>query len=167
MTDKEIMKALECCGDEEMLKWCTDCPYFDKENDFCQEDLSRDALDLINRQQAEIEKYRKLDELAEKCIENQKLEIKQLEGDILEEKLNYSHIKELYEEEKAKVEKAKQKVINSCKMLKTARAEVIKEFADRLKNVWFDNHFDSPDIDFDYFVDNLVKEMVEGENDRF
>lgn len=46
----------------------------------------------------------------------------------MEEKLNYNHIKELYEEEKAKVEEAKQKVINSCKMLKTARAETIKEF---------------------------------------
>ena len=55
MTDKEIIQALECCGDD-MLNWCTDCPYFDKENDFCKEDLHRDALDLINRQQKEIER---------------------------------------------------------------------------------------------------------------
>ena len=59
MTDKEIIKALECCGDEEELHWCTECPYYDKENDFCQEDLHRDALDLISRQQAEIERLQK------------------------------------------------------------------------------------------------------------
>lgn len=47
--------------------------------------------------------------------------------------------------------------------LKEIRSEAIKEFADRLKNVWFDNRFDSPDIDFDYFVDELVKEMVGAE----
>lgn len=60
MTDKEIIKALECCGDEEELHWCTECPYYDKENDFCQEDLHRDALDLISRQQAEIEELKKV-----------------------------------------------------------------------------------------------------------
>ena len=58
MTDNDIIEALECCGDEEELHWCTQCPYYDKENDFCQEDLHRDALDLINRQKAEIERVR-------------------------------------------------------------------------------------------------------------
>lgn len=55
MTDKEIIKALECCGDEEP-KFCSMCPYFlqDRENDFCQEDLIKASLDLFNRQEAEI-----------------------------------------------------------------------------------------------------------------
>lgn len=48
------------------------------------------------------------------------------------------------------------------KAIKTAKSEAIKEFAEKLKNAWSDNRYDSPDIDFDYFVD-LVQEMV-GEN---
>ena len=47
--------------------------------------------------------------------------------------------------------------------LKTAKVEAYKEFAERLKDSFFDNCYESPDVDFDYFVDNLVKEM-EGEN---
>ena len=47
------------------------------------------------------------------------------------------------------------------KQLKTAKSEFVKEFADRLKNLWYDNRYDSPDIEFDYFVDNLVKEMTQ------
>ena len=41
-----------------------------------------------------------------------------------------------------------------------ARAEAVKEFAEKLKFVWFDNRYDSPDIDFDYFVDILVETLI-------
>lgn len=41
-----------------------------------------------------------------------------------------------------------------------ARAEAVKEFAEKLKFVWFDNRYDSPDIDFDYFVDILVETLA-------
>lgn len=40
------------------------------------------------------------------------------------------------------------------------KAEAYKAFAEHLKEKWFDNHYDSPDVDFDEFVDNLLKEMV-------
>lgn len=48
MTDNEIIKALECCKKDE----CDNCP-----NNFgnCYANLSGYALDLINRQQAEID----------------------------------------------------------------------------------------------------------------
>ena len=57
MTDNEIIKALKCCGDED-VHFCSICPTYlhDKDNDFCQEDLHRMSLDLINRQKAEIER---------------------------------------------------------------------------------------------------------------
>ena len=42
------------------------------------------------------------------------------------------------------------------------KSEAIKEFAERLKHSFFDNGYESPDVDFDYFVDNLVKEMIGG-----
>ena len=56
MTDNEIIKALECCSDDEP-KFCSVCPYYlqDKDNDYCREDMNKDALSIINRQKAEIE----------------------------------------------------------------------------------------------------------------
>lgn len=111
-TDKEIVKALECCkmavhnGD-----FCELCPYYKIED--CAFDSANDILDLIARQQAEIDRLKKqLDDKCDKCIVRD-------------------------------------------------RAEAIKEFADRLKNLWYDNRYDSPDIEFDYFVDNLVKKMTQ------
>ena len=74
MTDNEIIKGLECCQDKNGYT-CDDCPYqeikhFDKEKGFeimpngmtydtlsCDMWLQEDTLDLINRLQAENEKY--------------------------------------------------------------------------------------------------------------
>lgn len=65
MTDNEIIKALECCSIGETYTDCEKngcplylgitmgCKYIDKENQ-----LYSDALDLINRQKAEIEKLK-------------------------------------------------------------------------------------------------------------
>ena len=54
MTDNEIIKALECCAsvDDGCL---TDCPLYDGD-DSCFSTLLKPILDLINRQQAEIER---------------------------------------------------------------------------------------------------------------
>ena len=52
MTDNEIIKALECCSTPRILD-CENCPY---SHDYSCEVLERDALDLINRQKAEIER---------------------------------------------------------------------------------------------------------------
>ena len=54
MTDKEIIKALECCRTDKDRN-CRNCPYFDVKA-YCYEIVRKDALDLINRQQAEIER---------------------------------------------------------------------------------------------------------------
>lgn len=73
MTDNDIIKALECCADT--TKECEDCPFLqfecivDTENS-----LVKSALDLINRQQAEIERLTniKADELegkGNKCFD--------------------------------------------------------------------------------------------------
>ena len=40
------------------------------------------------------------------------------------------------------------------------KAESYKEFAGIIKDKWFDNCYDSPDVDFDDFISNLLKEMV-------
>ena len=57
MTDNEIIKALESCKRASVNR-CEECPY--KERITCALELRRDALDLINRQQAEIERLQKV-----------------------------------------------------------------------------------------------------------
>lgn len=55
MNDADIIKALECCGVKES---CTEC-YFNthKAEDICARIVVQKALDLINRQKAEIERF--------------------------------------------------------------------------------------------------------------
>lgn len=48
-----------------------------------------------------------------------------------------------------------------CRFYKAkAEAEAYKEFAEIIKDKWFDNRYDSPDVDFDDFIDNVLKELV-------
>lgn len=105
-------------------------------------------LDLINRQKAKIEALQ--------------MDNKQLQSDVINANQNWDHIKGLWECEKEKIESAKQKVICACKMLKTAKSEAIKEFAERLKGkIWHSpecNYINSITPDY---IDNLVKEMTE------
>ena len=56
MNDNEIIKALECCLAE--LCHCKECPRFVRGVDDCHVKLYNDSLDLINRQQAEIERLK-------------------------------------------------------------------------------------------------------------
>lgn len=64
MTDDEIVKALECCNEDDEdisdLIVCNKCPLCDDTR--CTNHLRDFSLDLINRQQAEIEKLK--DEVA-------------------------------------------------------------------------------------------------------
>ena len=55
MIDEEIIEALKCCS----RKKCMDCPMRKCTEGRCVHDLSRDALHLINDQQAEIESTKK------------------------------------------------------------------------------------------------------------
>ena len=52
LTDAEIVKALECCGNSDSN--CIYCPYLGET--YC---VHKDAIDIINRQKAEIEELRK------------------------------------------------------------------------------------------------------------
>lgn len=54
MTDNEIIKALECCF--KITFSCDDCPLKHLKYSECYELVIRSALDLINRQKAEIER---------------------------------------------------------------------------------------------------------------
>lgn len=54
MTDKEIIKAFVGCEDNSIM--CADCPYGN--SDDCLKDAHNDIINIINRQQTEIEKAR-------------------------------------------------------------------------------------------------------------
>ena len=57
MTDDEIIKALECCNSGRLKYPCEICPL---RMDDCEYILPKRALDIINRQNAEIERLRNL-----------------------------------------------------------------------------------------------------------
>lgn len=58
MTDNEIIEALECCKNGKCIT--RNCPYshYPYEGDECHPALAKAALDLINRQKAEIERLK-------------------------------------------------------------------------------------------------------------
>ena len=56
LTDNEIKKALECCGTGD---FCNHCKYQDYR--VCRRHLAKDALDLIIRQEAEVERLKSRD----------------------------------------------------------------------------------------------------------
>lgn len=83
MTDAEIKKALECCATDTCFT--NSCPFEDESDGFdiskCTSSLSRIALDLINRQQAEIERLT-LEYAGFRAAANQILDIDKLLGSI-------------------------------------------------------------------------------------
>lgn len=134
MTDKQIIKALECCADE----WdCDHCPYFNK----CS-DMKKDALDLINRKNAEIEELRKAKVVYETVdyssgdLEDALEEIDRLkiENDSLRTAGNSlkMHLKKAKEE----TEGLKNKIEHLVCFLVEVRIDAIKEFIDnRIKEL--------------------------------
>ena len=55
MIDNEIIKALECCVKGCNSEGCDDCPLYEEVED-CEIEIPIIALDLINRQKAEVER---------------------------------------------------------------------------------------------------------------
>ena len=106
MTDKEIIKALECCANA-THKDCKNCPLFVV--DGCVKTMSTNALDLINRLQAENERLKK-------------------ENEILSINADTAFQDGLNEAQGLYAEQVKAEI----------KSEAIKEFADRLKkpNRW-------------------------------
>ena len=151
MTDNEIIKALECCSTGETYADCEKngcplylgitmgCKYIDKENQ-----LYSDALDLINRQQAEIERLNEhYKNLAKASIrhafdtENDRQLLHEYQNIFLG--LGYG-LKEVQDPELKEIKSWKDRAIwhvKRCdqlnKELKTAKFEAIKEFAEELK----------------------------------
>lgn len=149
MTNKEIIKAMECLSGFALK--CRECPYSSKYKfPLCQQQVAKDALDLIKNQQAEI---------------------KVLKSDYATTKQDYEHYKSVLEDKQKLVEKLNQKLINAFKLVEKAKTEAYKEFAERLKAKCH-NYYPSIDsycvgvkaVGFKD-IDNLVKEVV-GDNNE-
>ena len=83
MTDTEIIKALECCTTKGAK--CSDCPAFKKVDRSDCKKYFRGAIDLINRQKAEIERLKADNKTLENVIKNNFLEKAGLDIDPLAE----------------------------------------------------------------------------------
>ncbi len=58
MTESEIMKALECCAEQKPCKECPLCNYA-QDADKCKNKVFVNALDLLNRKNAENEELKR------------------------------------------------------------------------------------------------------------
>lgn len=151
MTDNEIIKALECCSKNIL---CGQCPLKEKNN--CINKLSAYALELIGRQQAEIERLH--DEVS-KTRRKALLEASSkfaghsdYHGDTILCKL---------------ICMAEGKEVEIAKPLDKSeiKSEAVKEFVKEHKEIMRlflddDNEFLMKWCEYEVNTDNLVKEMV-------
>ena len=156
MTDEQIVKALECCGNMNECK--KECPLDDLGGiDKCIHTLMLNALALIKRQQAEIEKLN-VDLDAIRCAANSlKMHYDKAKSEAVWD------IATEYEAYKEAVE---------CALVET-RSEAVREFAERLKSrirkdIDEQGMFPLPYTKKAYdtvmiFINNLAKEMTEKE----
>lgn len=109
LTDAEVKKALECCGKDD----CDNCP-----NTFgnCYSNLAGYTLDLINRQEGEIEKNENIIRVADKTIETLNAE-----NEVL--KRRNTTLEKLAEHRKKAIFERVERNLELRKELKTANAE--------------------------------------------
>ena len=149
MTDNDIMKALRCCSD----RYCKGCSEQSKAN--CRESIAALAWDLIYRQKEEIEHYKKAFFNEQKIFSDQSLENECMKAEIDRLKKDNEYILMQH--------KFQRRPSGDCwnDVIEKAKAEAIKEFAERLKAFKI-----KPEFPWDDFfvtegaIDNLVKEMT-------
>ena len=126
MTDNEIIKALECCTTKGAS--CKNCPAFVKVDRSNCKKAFLGALDIINRQKAEIEVLEARIGVYETCNARKDEAIRGLEAEI--ERLNNitsASAIGIMADIAIEVEKKKPRFIHEIK------AEAIKEFAEKMK----------------------------------
>lgn len=150
LTDEEIIEALDLCTQQNGSIPCYNCPCWNDDEQECKGIDYTATLDLIKRQKAENDSAKAKIEICAEVIERQDAEIKRVK----------ECPKCVYEYDGEITEYCIQGPCPNFKTVEQIKVEAYKEFAEHLKEKWFDNHYDSPDVDFDEFVDNLLKEMV-------
>jgi hypothetical protein len=187
MTDNEIKKALECCCSETTEKNCGNCPLFNVGRPDCYRTLAKHSLDLINRQQAENEnlEYKLLGVMhfVDKWLDGAELEQDEVNrASAMREKTlqlvekKQAEIERLQSMNQAKIDTIHDllteiEILTNCNFelaekgekvviaYKTAKAEAIKEFAEKCKKELRTGEI-IMDKSIRDIIDNLVKEMV-------
>ena len=81
MTDNEIIKALECCEGDDGISYCNKCSLYEYDN--CVHYISQKAREVINRQQAEIDRYKGVIKILERDVADAQAEIEKLQRKIM------------------------------------------------------------------------------------
>ena len=151
LTDEEIISSLEVIA---ATRNCDECKIRNCKwgTCNCSQITANAALDLINRQKAEIDSAKAKIEICAEVIKRQDAEIKRLK----------ECPKCVYEYDGETMEYCVQGPCPNFKTVEQIKSEAYKEFAEHLKERWSNNYYDSPDVDFDEFVDNLLKEYEKG-----
>lgn len=132
-TDEEVIRALECCSSAE----CEKCKYVPQGDCYqgslaCNDDLMRSALDLINRQKAEIANLIN-------AVDNSTKEFLKLHDE--------------YQEQKAEVAYWMDTAAN-------AKKEAINEFAERLKKYYGNLNSNTAAVLVEYHIEQIKEEML-------
>ena len=180
MTDKEIIKDLECCANcEDCFYGITNCSLGEEVE--CRSLLAQNTLDLINRQQVELDNLKVKNQSLRSAANSLKMhyeeaqaEIERLQKEVNLVSIQFQDIQERQEESQAEIERlnkvyqANQQLINALnKSYFLAKSEAVKEFVEKLKKNMHNKFKDLDEYEFEYIterdIDNLVKEIV-GEN---
>lgn len=173
MTEAEIMKALECCK-KPLCDNCKECPQQGKgHNVDCVGELMVDALDLINRKNAEIKRLTSLAELGNMRVNDYRvMRDRALKAEAMNERLEKAYNQEYKEkiQQKSEVERMKKLLDTECdscacgllEQRDKAKAEAIKEFLERVKEKeWLIFFHKKPyKKSFYHALDQIAKEMV-------
>ncbi len=156
-TDKEIVKALECCKSDTSV--CNECPY-DKIGE-CIEKMCADSIDLINRLQGENERLQGSVDRYNIQVANQREQIEK-----------YEPIKEtlcVLWETMSSIGVAKGKEKPTLEELAEAvdhiKSEAYKEFANELKCRTHEISYNTLQVVTEYDIDNLLKELAGEDNE--
>ena len=126
---KEIKKALECCLNPK-LTCCNDCPYNNNGRLSCLEsEMLKDALNLINEHENEIERLRQevrdTDKMARNSIEQYKNDYDKAFERLKAQQREIDRLK-------IQLEQANARIVN-CSGSELDETNAVKEFAEKLK----------------------------------
>lgn len=158
LTYKEIIKALECCFMEQQ---CNNCPLYKEHSADCLDTVLKNAHALITRQQAENENLKVENQSLRSAANSLKMHYEEAQAEIERLKTELDFAKAFRKETNTEFSLMHRKYGN---MLKTARSEAYKEFAERIKEFMHNKFKALDEYEFEYIterdIDNIVKERA-------
>ena len=161
-TQKEVIKALECCSEPAGKCCCEECPLHHRD-DSCTTALIKQAVELVKRLKTRIVRYQLKNTNQRNALAslNKKVAEQRAEIERLSQPVFIMETNEMTDDEIKRL-LTKPAMLTIKPSDNTIRTEAIKEFAERLKCRIREYIFIS-ELEFQCEeVDNLVKEMTEG-----